>query len=144
MLPEVPGYRPASSDDRDIRNNLVGIIVGALPQPPMMIPQLFDILLDRSLEFAVAQQAANADDEALVAKHVFEASRFYPLAPALFREALDDYRLAGGSWRARAIAKGTQVCVVLRSAVFDGRRVDNPKDSHAMSVVHATAIERWN
>jgi hypothetical protein len=34
--------------DRDIRNNLVGIIVGALPQPPMMIPQLFDILLRSS------------------------------------------------------------------------------------------------
>jgi cytochrome P450 len=114
--------------DRDIRNNLVGIIVGALPQPPMMIPQLFDILLDRPAELAAAAQAATSGDDALLAKYVFEASRFYPLGPALFRQALDDYRLAGGSWRAKTIPKGAQVCVVLRSAMMDGRRVPRPRD----------------
>jgi cytochrome P450 len=113
--------------DREIRNNLAGIITGGLPQPPMMIPQLFDILLDRPKELAEASAAARAGDDDLLAKYIFEASRFYPLAPALFRDCIEDYRLATGTWRSKLITKGTRVAVILRSAMFDGRRLKNPR-----------------
>jgi cytochrome P450 len=112
--------------DREIRNNLVGILTGGLPQPPMMIPQLFDILLDRPKELAEASAAARAGNDDLLAKYIFEASRFHPLAPALFRDCIQDYRLAGGTWRSKLITKGTRVAVILRSAMFDGRRVKAP------------------
>ena len=112
--------------DRDIRNNLIGLIVGALPQAPMLIPQLFDILLDRPGERAAAVAASRADDDALVARYVFEASRFYPLTPGLFRDCLEDYRVAGGTWRAKTILKGTRVLAATRSAMLDGRRVSDP------------------
>jgi cytochrome P450 len=113
-------------DDRGIRNNLIGLIVGAMPQAPMLIPQLFDILLDRPKELAGAQAAARADDDAAVARYVFEASRYFPLTPGLFRDATEDYRLAGGTWRARTIPAGTRVMAATRSAMFDGRRVPDP------------------
>jgi cytochrome P450 len=113
--------------DREIRNNLAGIMTGGLPQPPMMIPQLFDILLDRPKELAEASAAARAGDDDLLAKYIFEASRFYPLAPALFRDCIEDYRLAAGTWRSKLITKGTRVAVILRSAMFDGRRLKNPR-----------------
>src|ERR1700704_236793 len=113
-------------DDRGIRNNLIRLIVGAMPQAPMLIPQLFDILLDRPKELAGAQAAARADDDAAVARYVFEASRYFPLTPGLFRDATEDYRLAGGSWRARTIPAGTRVMAATRSAMFDGRRVPDP------------------
>ncbi len=129
----LPGFA-----DREIRNNLIGLIVGALPQPPMVIPQLFDVLLDRPKELAAAQAAARADDDALVARYVFEASRFYPLTPGLFRYFLEDYRVAAGTWRAKTIPAGAFVMAATRSAMFDGRkladarsfRLDRPADAY--------------
>ncbi|MDO9712617.1 cytochrome P450 [Paracraurococcus lichenis] len=109
--------------DREIRNNLIGLIVGALPQAPMVIPQLFDILLDRPQQLREAQAAARADDDAAVSRYVFEASRFFPLTPGLFRNCEEDYRVAAGNWRARTIPKGAFVMAATRSAMFDGRRV---------------------
>lgn len=113
--------------DQEIRNNMIGLIVGALPQPPMVIPQLFDVLLDRSKELREAQAAALADDDEAVARYVFEASRFYPLTPGLFRNCEEDYRVAAGTWRSRRIPKGAFVMAATRSAMFDGRRVEDPR-----------------
>jgi cytochrome P450 len=129
----LPGF-----SDREIRNNMMGLIVGALPQPPMVIPQLFEVLLDRPRELAGAQAAALADDDALVARYVFEASRFYPLTPGLFRNCLEDYRVAAGTWRAKTIPAGAFVMAATRSAMFDGRklpdarsfRIDRPADAY--------------
>ena len=129
----LPGF-----SDREIRNNMIGLIVGALPQPPMVIPQLFDVLLNRPKELAEAQAAARADDDALVARYVFEASRFYPLTPGLFRNCLEDYRVAAGTWRAKTIPAGAFVMAATRSAMFDGRkladarsfRLDRPADAY--------------
>ena len=116
----------AGMDDRSIRNNLIGCITGGLPQPPMLVPQLFDKLLDMPDALAGAQAAARADDDALVAKYVFEAARFYPLAPGLFRDCTRDFVVAAGTSRARSIPKGTRVLAAFRSAMFDGRRVPEP------------------
>lgn len=113
--------------DREIRNNLIGLIVGAMPQAPMLIPQLFDILLDRPSVLAEAQAAARADDDAAVARYVFEASRFWPLTPGLFRNCEEEYRLAAGTWRARTIPKGAFVMAATRSAMMDGRKVTDPR-----------------
>jgi cytochrome P450 len=118
----VPG-----TTDREIRNNLIGLIVGALPQAPMLIPQLLDVLLNRPAELAAASQAARSSDDALLAKYVFEASRYYPLTPGLFRDCTEDYTVAGGTWRARTIRSGTTVVAATRSAMFDGRRIKQPK-----------------
>ena len=118
----LPGF-----SDREIRNNMMGLIIGALPQAPMVIPQLFDVLLDRPAMLAEAQAAALADDDAAVARYVFEASRFYPLTPGLFRNCLTPYRLAAGTWRAKTIPAGAFVMASTRSAMFDGRQVRDPR-----------------
>lgn len=114
-------------DDRGIRNNLIGLMVGAMPQAPMLIPQLFDVLLDRPKELAGAQAAARADDDALLSAYVFEASRFYPLTPGLGRRTLRDYTLAKGTPRERTLPAGMPVMAMTRSAMFDGRRVAQPR-----------------
>lgn len=115
------------TSDVEIRNNLIGMLVGGLPQPPMVVPQLIDVLLDRPDELAAAGAAARAGDDARLSKYVFEALRYYPLTPGLFRRAIQDYRLAGGTWRAKTIPAGTLVMAASRSAMFDGRRVSDPK-----------------
>jgi cytochrome P450 len=118
---------PGLSDEQ-IRNNLIGFIVGGMPQPPMIIPQLFDVLLDRPQDLAAAGEAARADDDALVARYVFEALRFYPLTPGLFRVCAEPYRLAAGTWRARTIPAGATVMALTRSAMLDGRHVPAPRE----------------
>lgn len=114
-------------DDATIRTNLVGFIVGGLPQPPMVAPQAMEQLLRRPEALAQAQQAANQDDDQKLSGLIFEAMRFDPLAPALLRTAAEDYKIAAGSFRARTIRKGTTVAAGVRSAMHDGRRVPDPE-----------------
>ena len=114
-------------DDATIRTNLVGFIVGVLPQPPMVAPQAMEQLLRRPEALAQAQQAACENDDPGLSSLVFEAMRFDPLAPALLRTAAEDYKIAAGSFRARTIRKGTTVAAGVRSAMHDGRRVPAPE-----------------
>jgi cytochrome P450 len=114
-------------DDATIRTNLVGFIVGGLPQPPMVAPQAMEQLLRRPEALAQSQQAANQDDDQRLAAIIFEALRFDPLAPALLRTAAEDYKIAAGSFRARTVRKGTTVAAAIRSAMHDGRRVPHPE-----------------
>jgi len=113
--------------DKQIRNNLIGFIVGGLPQPPMIIPQLIDVLLDRPREMKVAIKAAQDGDDELFSKYVFEALRFHPLTPGLFRTCAKDFTVAEGRPRAKKIPAGATVFAATRSAMFDGRVFRDPK-----------------
>lgn len=125
MLQDEKGY--AWLTDEQIRNNLIGFIVGGLPQPPMIIPQLIDVLLDRPAELAAAIKAAQDDDDKLFYKYLFEALRYNPLTPGLFRTCAKDFTVAEGTWRAKKIRAGTTVFASTRSAMFDGRVFPDPK-----------------
>ncbi|MGX7709454.1 hypothetical protein [Methylobacterium sp. Gmos1] len=89
-----------------------------------------DELLDRPAALAGAQAAAQAGDEAGLAAHVFEALRFRPLKPVIYRRAM----------RARRIPEGTMVFAANLSAMFDplavprpGRfRTDRPWDTYML------------
>ena len=114
-------------DDPTIRTNLIGLIVGGLPQPPMAAPQAMEQLLRRPEALIQAQEAAKANDDQKLSALIFEAIRFDPLAPALLRKAAEDYKIAAGTLRARTIRKGTTVAVGVRSAMHDARRVPHPE-----------------
>ena len=118
-------------DDATIRTNLVGFIVGGLPQPPMVAPQAMEQLLRRPDALAMAQEAARQNDDLRLAGLVFEAMRFDPLTPGLLRNAAEDYVVAAGSWRSHKIRKGTTVVAATRSAMHDGRRVPQPERFNA-------------
>lgn len=113
--------------NEQIRNNLIGFIVGGFPQPPMIIPQLFDVLLDRPKELAEACEAARAGDDELVSRYVFEALRFFPLTPGLFRTCTQPYKVAKGTRREKTIPVGTIVLALTRSAMYDDRVVASPR-----------------
>jgi cytochrome P450 len=113
-------------DDLGIRNNLLGLIVGAIPTTSKCCAQALDELLKRPAEFTGAQAAAAAGDDALLARYVFEALRFNPNNPALFRIAREDYPLARGQIHGVTIPKGMTVVALTQSAMFDGRKVDQP------------------
>jgi len=115
-------------DDLSIRNNLLGLLVGAIPTTSKCCAQALDELLKRPEQLKKAQDAAQAGDSALVSRYVFEALRFNPNNPALLRIAAEDYLLAKGSIHEKLIPKGATVVAATQSAMFDERIVDAPND----------------
>ncbi len=115
-------------DDLGIRNNLLGLIVGAIPTTSKCCVQALDQLLDRPEELARAQAAAAAGDDALFARYIFEALRFNPNNPGVFRIAAEDYTVAKGTLRATKIPKGAMVLPATHSAMFDEEKVDSPNE----------------
>jgi len=119
----VPGM-----DDQSIRNNLLGLIIGAIPTTSKCCAQALDELLNRPDKLEEAQRAARSDDDVLVAQYVFEALRFNPNNPGLFRVAAEDYTLAKDKMHATMIPRGTTVIAATQSAMFDDRIVDMPNE----------------
>lgn len=112
--------------DRDIRNNLIGLLIGELPTTSAAATLALDELLDRPNALAGACAAARADDDALLAAHVFEALRFRPLNPVIYRRTLRDATVATGRLRARRIPAGTMMLASNLSAMFDPIAIPAP------------------
>jgi cytochrome P450 len=113
--------------DAKIRCALIGCLVGGVPQPPMVLPFALNQLLDRTAAFAEATASAKAGYTASVAKYLFEALRFDPLAPLLQRRTLVNTQIAAGTPRAKMIRAGKTVGVCFASAMRDPRRVADPE-----------------
>ena len=105
--------------DRDIRNNLIGLLIGELPTLSAAANLALDELLERPEAFAGACAAARAGADDALAAHIFEALRFRPLNPVIYRRALRDTVIAGGSLRGRRVRKDTMVLAANLSAMFD-------------------------
>ncbi len=112
--------------DAQIRTQILCMVVGGPPQPPMVVPQAMEQLLRRPDALAAATAAALADDDARLHDIVREAMRFDPLAPGLPRIAVQDWTLARGTRRARRIPAGATVIAAFASAMMDDRRVPCP------------------
>jgi cytochrome P450 len=105
--------------DLAIRNNLVGLVIGAIPTISKASVQAVDQLLDRAEALAGARAAAEAGDEALLGAYVFEALRFNPVNPVIYRRATRDTTIAASTLRARRIPEGVMVLASNLSAMFD-------------------------
>lgn len=113
--------------DLDIRNNLLGLVIGAIPTISKASVLALEQLLDRPAAFASAQQAALDGDDSLFAAHVFEALRFNPINPFVYRRAARDTQIAAGHFRARKIPKDTMVLAANLSAMFDPLKIEEPE-----------------
>jgi cytochrome P450 len=115
------------ADDLGIRNNLVGLLIGLVPTLSKASVLALDQLLDRPEALAAARAAARAGDDARLAGIVFEALRFEPLNPIIYRRANRDSVIARGTLRARRIPAGTMVLAANLSAMFDPFAVEAPE-----------------
>jgi cytochrome P450 len=113
-------------DDLGIRDNLIGLIIGAVPTTSKAAVQALDQLLSRPGALAGAQKAAAENDDALLAAHIFEALRFNPLNPAVYRRATRDTTIAAHTARAIRVPQGSMVFAFNLSAMFDRRKVEAP------------------
>jgi cytochrome P450 len=115
-------------DDVAIRNNLVGLVIGAIPTISKASVQAVDQLLDRPEALAGAQAAARAGDETLLGAYLFEALRFNPVNPVIYRRANRTTTIAASTLRARKIPEGTLVLASNLSAMFDPLQIVEPNE----------------
>jgi cytochrome P450 len=100
--------------------NIVGLLVGAVETTSQAVSQAVDELLKRPIYLEQARQAALKGNDELLAGYVWEAMRFHPIFPYLFRISTEDYTLAKGTDREKTIPAGTVVLALTWSAMFDG------------------------
>lgn len=115
-------------DDRAIRDNLIGIVIGAIPTISKAAVQAVDQLLGRPEALAGARAAALDGDETRLGAYLFEALRFNPVNPVIYRRANRDVTIAASTLRARKIPEGTMVLAANLSAMFDPLRIEAPDE----------------
>lgn len=106
-------------EDIDIRNNIVGLLIGAVPTLSKASCLALDELLRRPEELRGAQKAAQDGNDELLAQYLWEALRFNPHQPVLYRRATRDAVIARGTLRETTIPEGRMVFAVTLSAAFD-------------------------
>jgi len=127
-------------EDIDIRNNLIGLIIGAIPTTSKCAAVTLNHLFNNPELLVQAQQAARVDDDAQLTQFVQESLRLNPFAAGIQRICAEDYTVAKGTLRSTKIPKGTRVLAATQSAMMDGRKIKNPKqfllDRPAYSYMH--------
>ncbi len=112
-LPESVGFPMA----RLVRN-IGGLLIGTIETTSQATAQAMQQLFQRPE--ALAKARAVSSDPKKFDGFVFEALRFDPISPYLFRRAAQDYTMARKSSRETTIEAGTIVLPLVLSAMFDG------------------------
>lgn len=112
--------------DLDIRNNLIGIIIGAIPTTSKCAALVIDYLLDHPALLASAQEAARSGGNGAMRQYVLEVLRFNSFGAGVFRITNRDHKVARGCFRSTKIKKGTTVLAATQSAMLDRRKIESP------------------
>lgn len=112
--------------DEGIRNNLVGLAIGAVPTLSKATALVLEELLRRPDVLRKAQAAAAKGDTAALGNFCWEALRFNPHQPIIYRRAVRTTTISRAKMRAISIPKGTMVFAATLSAAFDRLAVDDP------------------
>jgi cytochrome P450 len=108
--------------------NLGGLLIGTVETSSQATSQALAQLMNRPRCLASAQASAQSDDPTEFDGYVWEALRFDPISPYLFRQAESAYVLgAGRPWQTQ-IAAGTAVLPLILAAMHDPVRFPNPGD----------------
>ena len=117
--------------DFDIKRlgiNAGGLLIGAIETTSQAVAQVIQYLLDRPEWLAEAKTAAQKDQPDEFDGIVWEALRFVPITPYLFRTTASDYTAAKGTGYETVLRAGTYVLPVTMSATFDERAFDSPDE----------------
>ena len=106
--------------------NAGGLLIGAIETTSQAVAQTIEFLIDRDL-LKQAKDCARRSDLTDFDNMVWEALRFVPIRPDIFRQAGSDYTVAKGSEHETTIKKGTIVRLLTHSAMFDTYAYDNPE-----------------
>jgi cytochrome P450 len=113
-------------DDHRVMANVAGLLIGAGETTSQAIVQVLEQILSRPKIQEEATAAAAEPEPQRFDRYVWEALRFNPINPLLFRYCERDYTLAAGSRRETRIPAGTLVFACTASAIFDEDVVPDP------------------
>lgn len=106
--------------------NVAGLLVGTVETTSRAVAQIVSELFSRPEMLAKATAAAQGSDNDSLDAIVWEAARFSPIFPYLFRQSASHYTVAKGTDRATLIPMGSTVLALTHSAMFDPTRFENP------------------
>ncbi len=115
--------------DFDIKRlgiNAGGLLIGSIETTCQAVGQVLEYLLDDPEWLAKAKTAAQSNNPAEFDGIVWEALRFVPISPYMFRQTASTYTVAKGTDHATTVATGTYVLPVTQSAMFDPKAFENP------------------
>ena len=114
-------------DIKRIGVNAGGLLIGSIETTSQAVSQVIQYLVEHPEWMSKARTAAQAVNPSEFDAIVWEALRFVPISPYLFRQAASDYTLAIGTDYATKIPCGTYVLAVTQSAMFDSAVFENPE-----------------
>lgn len=108
--------------------NAGGLLIGAIETTSQAVAQVIQYLLDNPEWLARARRAATLPSTEELDGIVWEALRFVPISPYIFRQTASEHTVAKGTGRATTIRPGTFVLAMTQSAMFDPKAFENPND----------------
>lgn len=108
--------------------NAGGLLIGAVETTSEAVVYALHQLSLRPDMWQKAIDLANSDDTESFDKIVWEALRFQPIAPYIFRELSQDYTIGKGESYETTMPKGTTVLNLIGSAMFDPVAFDHPDE----------------
>ncbi len=108
--------------------NAGGLLIGAIETTSQAVAQVIEYFLDRPDLLTKAKDKARLDDPGAFDAMVWEALRFVPIRPDIFRQAATDYTIAKGTAHEAEIKAGTIVRLLTHSAMFDPFAYENPDE----------------
>lgn len=123
--------REMEFDLKRVAVNAGGLLIGTVETTQQATAQVIQFLLKDPDLLAQAKIAAAASDPAAFDGIVWEALRFVPISPYMFRQLSTDYTIGMGTDYATTIPAGTNVLTLTQSAMFDERAYEKPDDFHS-------------
>lgn len=114
-------------DDHRLLANMAGLLIGAVETTSQAIAQALEQILLRPEIHAEATSAAQTGEAVSFDSYVWEALRFNPINPLVFRFCEQDCVLAAGTPRETLISAGTVVFACTASAMFDAAVLLEPE-----------------
>lgn len=106
--------------------NAGGLLIGAIETTNQAVVQAVDYFLQRPALLKTAKDKAREADTTAFDAMVWEALRFVPIRPDIFRQASEDYTIAKGTLHETRIREGTIVRLLIQSAMSDPYAYENP------------------
>lgn len=106
--------------------NAGGLLIGAIETTCQAVAQVLEYLLESAEWLPHAQAAARLGDTTVFDGIVWEALRFVPIAPLLFRQCAVDYTLGRGRDYETQVSAGTYILALTQSAMFDAVAFEDP------------------
>ncbi len=111
--------------------NAGGLLIGTIETTAQASVQTIQYLLQHPDIFEKAKNAAGVPDPAQFDAIVWEALRFVPISPYMFRQTSREYTIAQGTGRETTIPALTNVLALTQSAMFDDRAFEAPDEFRA-------------